>query len=208
MAILRSTRSPLSTLSALALTLSSFAFGGCGGSVADAIDSGSGVDSGGSDATDSGPGTDGGGGACPSTTLGKSIYGSCFDGIVVNDISSGFGPPPPQGSECNEQGDVYELDLKSGKRTRTSCITSGQNQPYKKVVQTSTLTPTSIDAVVTALKAVVVASDTGCVSDGPTLTLTVKSSGKDVTYGDDKVSACSGIPVTGIQGVISALQVK
>lgn len=191
------------SLVALGLGVMLFA---CGGTVAGEIDSG--IDSGGGDsATDGGPGSDGGG-VCPSTELGKSIYGPCFLGITVNKFSSGFGPPPPQGSECGTLGDTWVLDLASAKLERTNCSSPGPNQPNKQTKTTSTMTPASIDGVKSALKNVVVVSDASCVSDGPTLTMVVRSSGKDVGFGDSKVSACFGTPVTGIDGVVTALLVK
>ncbi len=179
----------------------------CGGTVANEIDSGTDSGGGGDSATDGGPGSDGGG-PCPSTEIGKSIYGSCFGGITVNKFSSGFGPPPPQGSECSVLGDTWVLDLVTGKLDRTTCTSPGANQPNKQTKTSSTMTPASLDGVKSALKNVVVVNDAACVSDGPTLTMVVRANGKDVGYGDSKVSACFGTPVTGIDGVVTALLVK
>ena len=59
-----------------------------------------------------------------------------------------------------------------------------------------------------ALKNVKVVDTAGCVSDGPTLTLTVTAQGKDTVFGDSKISGCAGTPVDGIGAVLTALQAK
>jgi hypothetical protein len=188
-------------IGALAVGLSA-----CGGTVAGGIDAAatdSGVDSavegGGSDA----------GGTCPNVDESKTIYGPCFQRITVVKYDSGFGPPPPQGSECNTIGDTWDLDLTSGKLDRTSCTSLGPNQPNKASKVSSTMLAGALAGVKTALQNVIVVGDTGCISDGPTLTLTVHTTtNKNVIYGDSKVSACMGTPVTGIDGVVTALMAK
>ena len=177
---------------------------GCGGSTVGPIN----TDGGTTDAATDGGGGGDGGGVCPSTEVGKSIYGSCFEAITLTKTQGGFGPPIPAGSECNVVGDVYVLDLVSGKLDRTTCVDPGNQQPYKQTKTTWNMTPGAVAGVVTALKAVVVVDTAGCVADGPTLMLVVKAKGKDVTYGDSKISGCLGTPVTGLDGVTTALQAK
>lgn len=176
----------------------------CGGATTGPIDAGP--------SGDGGPDYDGGltdgGGTCPSTDVGKSIYGSCFEGLTLTKTQGGFGPPIPAGSECSLVGDVYDLDLTSGKLDRTTCVDPGNQQPYKQSKVSSTMTPGALSGVVTALKAVVVVDTAGCVADGPTLKLEVKAKGKNVTYGDSKISGCLGTPVTGLDAVTTALQAK
>lgn len=175
----------------------------CGGSTTTINTDDGGADS----ATDAGGGGDSGT-TCPGTSLGKSIYGSCFDAITLTHNQGGFGPPVPQGSECTIVGDVYDLDLKSGAFKRESCVNPGYPQPYKKTTVTATFAPGALAGVVSALKSVVVTSNGGCVADGPTLMLDVKASGKSVRFGDSKLSACMGTPVDGLDGLETALQAK
>lgn len=178
---------------------------GCSGAIAPPI--------GGGDSGTDGAVNDSGGPdvfvACPSTTIGQSIYGTCIDSIRVFDESGGgFGPPPPQGSECSFPGSTYVYTLATGAETANICTDPGNQQPYKQTQSARTLSPAAQSGVLAALKNVKVTSSAGCVSDGPTLTLTVTAKGVDTVFGDSKISACQGTPVDGIAGVTTALQAK
>lgn len=177
---------------------------GCSGAIAPPI--------GGGDSGTDGATNDSGGPdvlvACPGATIGQSIYGTCIDSIRLLDERGGFGPPPPQGSECSFPGSTYVYTLATGAETADICTDPGNQQPYKLTQIARTLSPPAQSGVVAALKNVKVASSAGCVSDGPTLTLTVTAIGVDTVYGDSKISGCQGTPVDGIAGVTTALQAK
>jgi hypothetical protein len=175
---------------------------GCSGAIAPPITGDGGTDGA---TSDSGPDV---AVTCQSKTLGQSIYGSCFDSIHVVEEQGGFGPPPPQGSECSFPGSVYDLKLATGVETADVCLDPGGQQPYVRTQGTRTLLPAQLADVVTALKNVKVVSSNGCMSDGPTLTLTVGAQGVDTVFGDSKVSACAGTPVEGIDAVLATLRVK
>ena len=175
---------------------------GCSGAIAPPIGGDGGADGA---TSDSGPDV---ATTCPSTTLGQSIYGACIDSIHVVEEQGGFGPPPPQGSECSYPGSVYDLKMATGGETSDVCMDPGGQQPYTRIQGTRTLLPAQLADVVAALKNVRVVSSNGCMADGPTLTLTVGAQGVDTVFGDSKVSACAGTPVDGIAAVLATLRVK
>ena len=175
----------------------------CGGSVADAIDSGSadgGADSARDVALDSTPIFE-----CPATTPGTQIYGFCLDSITIEDKGGGLAPAPPPGSECNG-GELHTVDLKTKATHEERCLILGPNQPYKLQKLDRTLPTPEYDALIAALTAARVASPGGCGADGSLVQLTVRSNlKKEITYTDVFYSCQGNSPyASGLDAILGA----
>jgi hypothetical protein len=128
--------------------------------------------------------------------------------MVAEDHGGGFAGPTPVGSPCAYPSvGIFTLTVADQRLTWRTCQRSPTSSLYEFVDGARTLTGGEMSMVVTALDLVTISKATSCGADKQTLTLTVTTARKEITYLDDFYSCeKQGIYVQNIDGVLSLVR--